>query len=271
MACTNPKPAWKTKNGKIAFEAPKWTRKADYFVPCEKCLACTAQKSQYWAIRMTHEAQTHKLSSFITLTYREEDCPEAISKKEAKAFIRRLRDYYTKDLRYFLCGEYGETTRRPHYHAIIFGTDFRSSRYTYTVNSDLFGNSELDRVWGKGHIGIADFTPATAMYTAGYVNKKLSDRDTFNSMSRFPPLGKRWLERNIDEIMRLDKCEFDGREYPVPPEYYRWAVEEGWITEAQHEAAKERRMQFKARIDWIARKNRAINYTDKVKRKVEKV
>jgi hypothetical protein len=40
-------------------------------------------------------------------------------------FMKRLRDRIKPlKIRFFHCGEYGDLTRRPHYHALIFGYDF---------------------------------------------------------------------------------------------------------------------------------------------------
>jgi hypothetical protein len=37
-------------------------------------------------------------------------------------FMKRLRDRIKPlKIRFFHCGEYGDKTRRPHYHALIFG------------------------------------------------------------------------------------------------------------------------------------------------------
>ena len=230
MSCYKSKPAWKAtypnENGKhpIRFNQPGDKRTPDYFIDCGKCEGCRARQRMDWAIRMSHEAAEHKHNSFLTLTYDDDNLPEdgKIHRKHVKNFLERLEYKLGYKPRYYVCGEYGELTRRPHYHAIIFGDDFRESRYTYAINDKLYGNKDLERVWRNGAISIADFSHATALYTAGYVTKKISDTDNFSMQSRNPPLGKTWVRKHHDNIRRLERITIEGQEYPIPKVYMKW-------------------------------------------------
>ncbi len=224
MTCLKSKPAWSTtfpnENGKhpIRFQGKKTT--PDYFVPCGRCIGCRADQSLEWSIRMFHESQMHERSCFVTLTY--ENAPDKINKQDPQKFIKRLRK--EKSVRYFLTGEYGEQTRRPHYHAIIFGEDYLGG--AYPISSQLYGNGILERLWSHGQVGISEFTMATAMYVAGYCNKKLGDPDTFSIMSKKPPLGKPWLDQHRDNIRRNELVVIDGQEFPIPKRYIDWLDQE---------------------------------------------
>ena len=68
----------------------------------------------------------HAQSAFITLTYADEYLPSDGKLKylDFQLFMKRLRKYCGKEISFFMCGEYGEKTARPHYHACIFGYDF---------------------------------------------------------------------------------------------------------------------------------------------------
>ena len=70
------------------------------------------------------EVMEHEASCFITLTYNDENLPNppVVSKREAQLFIKRLRKLlYPKLFRYYIVGEYGDKSNRPHYHALLFG------------------------------------------------------------------------------------------------------------------------------------------------------
>ena len=163
----------------------------------------------------------HDENCFITLTYRNECLPGDLSihKEELQKFFKRLRKNTGKKIRYFACGEYGEKTSRPHYHAIIFGYDFPDKYlHTMTKRGDaLYRSPILEEAWKLGHSTIGDVTFESAAYVARYVMKKrkgdkedikkhyeMLDPETgeihsvepeFCLMSRRPGLGKTWLEK----------------------------------------------------------------------------
>lgn len=64
-----------------------------------------------WAVRCVHEAKFHEKSMFITLTYDEKNVPEdyGLHHEHFQKFIRSFRKRTGEKLRYFMCGEYGET------------------------------------------------------------------------------------------------------------------------------------------------------------------
>ena len=106
-------------------------------VPCGKCIGCRLEYSRQWANRCMLELQYHDSSYFVTLTYNEEHVPRSyygnpetgealpsltLCKRDFQLFMKRLRKRFSDDtIRFFMCGEYGPTTFRPHYHAILFG------------------------------------------------------------------------------------------------------------------------------------------------------
>lgn len=141
---------------------------------------------------MMLESMLHPHSCFITLTYDEAHLPEggSLVPKDAELFLKRLRKRLEPvRLRYFLSGEYGDQTWRPHYHAILF-------------NVPLTAHADIDAVWQKGMIHVGEATRESMQYVAGYVAKKLSsERDMhyaghpllfpeFARMSRRPGLGR---------------------------------------------------------------------------------
>lgn len=158
----------------------------------------------------------HEQNSFITLTYK--NSPPCLNKRDLQLFIKRLRCSYR--LRYFACGELGEYTKRPHYHAIIFGQDFLGG--AYQINDELYSNPIVDKIWGHGFVSIGRVSMESCMYVSGYVHKKIGDPNTFNVMSRRPGIGRGWLDVYRESIARIGKVVIQGNEYPIPKRYLDW-------------------------------------------------
>lgn len=247
MPCYKSRPAWKSTlphQGKHSINFKfRSDREPDYFIDCGKCQGCLARARSDWATRIYHESTCWDRNAFLTLTYDDDHLPEdgKIRKDDIQWFIRKLRKESNRPIRYYACGEYGEKTGRPHYHAIIFNEDFLNSRHQYAINDSMYGNSELQRTWGHGQVTVAQFNLARAKYTAGYVTKKINDTDTFALMSRRPPIGREWLKRNHDNIRRNKTIVIDGQEHPIPRAYMNWmrGVEEfDHIKEVMREKVK---------------------------------
>nr|UXQ88094.1 MAG: replication initiation protein [Microvirus sp.] len=220
MACVYPLDAWhsqkRSNTGKrpIVFNPREAYTDKKLQLPCGKCIGCHADKSRTWATRMQHEATQHKQNSFVTLTYGE-PAPSHINKRDLQLFFKRLRKL--TPFRYFAVGEYGTKTHRPHYHAIIFGSDFLGN--AYQITDTLYSNPQLDKAWGHGLVSVGDVTPASIAYVAGYCNKKLTDPDTFNLMSRKPGIGHTWLDKYHEDLTRTGAVVIDGQELPIPKAY----------------------------------------------------
>ena len=223
MKCYAPLPAYRShvnpKTGKqsISFQ-PQDSIGNRLELPCGKCPACRADQSMMWSVRCHQEASLHDQNSFITLTYDDANCPPQLQKEDLQNFFKRLRNRYGK-LRYFACGEYGDKTRRPHYHALIFGHDFLGGAHPL---GEHFINETLTDTWGKGHTLVDPVNMASCCYVAGYTNKKNGDPDTFTLMSRNPGIGKNWLKAYADDLRRNGTVAIEGREYSIPKRYLAW-------------------------------------------------
>lgn len=96
-------------------------------IPCGKCAACLSNRRSDWAVRLEQEFRVSENAHFLTLTYSDEHlCYGAISefatlvRSDIQLFMKRLRKRCDSKLKYYVAGEYGSRTYRPHYHAIIF-------------------------------------------------------------------------------------------------------------------------------------------------------
>lgn len=176
-------------------------------------------------MRCVHEASCHAQNSFLTLTYRD-PAPERLEKEDLQRFFKRLRKAVGK-LRYFACGEYGERTKRPHFHALIFGHDFLDGSYRTGMGpkspNEYYVNPLISDVWGNGHVTIAPCEPASVFYVCGYSLKNLGDPDCFHMCSRRPYIGAGWLREHHDDLVRNGFVTVDGVKHSPPASYLRRA------------------------------------------------
>lgn len=145
---------------------PKWVcpRYVPELVPCGKCLACLVNKRNEWAFRLEQEYKASHGACFVTLTYHPKFCPDyGLDKKHVQKYMKRLRKVCSDKLRYFLVGEYGTRTQRPHYHIILFNYGERNIE------------TEIRQAWSSRKseaFGIVDIRPLTAgriLYCTKYI------------------------------------------------------------------------------------------------------
>ncbi|AXH74859.1 MAG: replication initiator protein [Microviridae sp.] len=249
MACYSPITGYmaKTPNatGKrsIVFNRSAGFIDKEVQLPCGNCIGCRIDKSRMWAIRCVHESKMHKKNCFVTLTYKDEELPEdmSLNKKHLQDFFKRLRANYGP-FRYYASGEYGDNTKRPHYHVLFFGIDFSEDRkkFSQSKNGDTTYKSELlSRTWGFGLCDIGSFNYSSAAYVARYIVKKMSgdfadsaysryDSRTgecfrvapeFSLMSRNPGIGSTWYDKYKTDVFPSDFLVHKGKKHPVPRYY----------------------------------------------------
>lgn len=197
-------------------------------LPCGHCYSCGIDYARMWASRIMLEAEDHSHNCFITLTYDEFHCPERLSKRDLQLFIKRLRKAVQCPIRFFACGERGEKSNRPHYHAIIFGYDFPDKVELKRSGSGLiiYRSPLLEKLWSikdkngrlvsLGISSIGSVTPESAQYVAKYsLKRKLTgvDSDEFVLMSRRPGIG---LNGYKSEQWSTDKLYLFGQHYKIP-------------------------------------------------------
>jgi hypothetical protein len=179
-----------------------------YDVPCGKCVECLTNRRVQWSLRLQLEQKNSYNSKFVTLTYDEDHVKTSLDKFDCQLFLKRLRHnitssgtYLSKNLKvpenalkYYLAGEYGSQTKRPHYHAIMFNLPFSKN--------DLIEKVELRKLllhsWGNGEVDIGNVTPASIHYVSGYIMEDVKDK--FCLMSK--GLGKGYL---TDEMVNYHK------------------------------------------------------------------
>lgn len=200
-------------------------------------------------MRCFHEAQLHRSNCFLTLTYRDELLPEggSLCVADWQKFAKRLRKRMGR-FRYLMCGEYGERTWRPHYHALLFGLDFHMDRQVWERKRayTTWRSAILEEVWPFGQSLIGNLTMETCEYVARYVTKKLTGelgkevygerKPPFITMSRRPGIGSEWLKRFESDVYPADVVRVNGRAYR-PPRFYDERLDE----EEREELKRKRR------------------------------
>uniref|UniRef100_A0AAU8B1R4 Replication initiator protein n=1 Tax=Dulem virus 141 TaxID=3145618 RepID=A0AAU8B1R4_9VIRU len=246
MPCYHPIQAWMipgnaARKSKVFFNLADSPIPPSYLtpvkLPCGKCIGCRLERSRQWAMRCVYESQLHRENCFITLTYDDACCPRDMSlvPRDLQLFFKRLRKTYSeKRIRFFACGEYGEHTLRPHYHACLFGIDFTKGMKRKTVETEtgikvVKFNSDLNRVWGLGNTFVGSMTFESAAYVARYCTKKVLGAAAdahyngrvpeFVRMSRRPGIGGTWFDCYGLQSMRLDTCVSRGVACR-PPKYF---------------------------------------------------
>lgn len=252
MGCFYPLHAFRlvsqrTENGKskIVFSRKELTNHAfePIEIACGQCRGCRIDKAKGWALRCVHEAELHDDNCFITLTYRDENLPEhgSLKKKDFQLFMKRLRKFFRGvRIRFYMCGEYGEQLKRPHFHACLFGLDFPDKiLWDKREGVSLYRSAILEKLWPYGYSIIGEVTYDSAAYVARYIMKKINGRDKeehykrvniktgeviqiqqeFTTMSRRPGIGKEWLQKYHKDVYPKDFTTYKGKKFR-PPRYY---------------------------------------------------
>lgn len=264
MPCTRPLTAYKDADSRVVFKEQDGLG-VPLQLPCGQCQDCRLQRSAEWATRITHEADLHDRNSFLTLTYSDEHLPAdgGLAQRDFQLFMKRLRQEVGK-VRYYACGEYGEQTFRPHYHACLFGEDFSEDRELVSQNHQgdrVYKSDWLDWIWKKGGCRIGNLTEQSAAYVARYCMKKATGPlaqvryQTVNTttgevsaveserawMSLKPGIGADWFKRyGHTDVFPIDQVVINGAKRKVPRYYDKlWERDERDITTIKK--ARERR------------------------------
>lgn len=269
MPCYHPQTVYRSKaltvNGKRTLVWNKKDSNGDTLqISCGQCVGCRLEKSRVWACRISNEASLYDKNCFITLTYAPENLPQngSLLPRDFTLFLKRLRKKYGADIRFYMCGEYGEQLGRPHYHACLLNFDFPDKyHFRNTKRGDRIYRSEsLEKLWGLGHCEIGQVTFESAAYCARYITKKVTgklaeshysvlDLDTgeiisklpeYTNMSRKPGIGAPWLQKFHADVYSYDQLVIRGGIKVPPPRFYNNRYE---MMEPEHYARiKSRRL-----------------------------
>lgn len=240
MSCYHPLKAFRTPHGVVFQELGRHDILGDIEIPCGQCIGCRYRKASDWATRCMHEAAMHSANCFVTLTYGRDALPPdgSLEHRDFQLFLKRLRfEVFPQPVRFYMCGEYGPKHFRPHYHACLFGVDFRSDRVQAGKSKSgmvFYDSPQLARLWGHGRVSVQDLTRETAGYCARYIMKKqvgpgaqaayvtpdgVIRRAEYAAMSLKPGIGAEWYKKFGRDVYPHDFVIADGSKVP-PPRYY---------------------------------------------------
>lgn len=227
------------------------------FLPCGNCPACNLARAREWSSRMALELPYYRPGSvyFVTLTYDEMHVPwyipddsdfppvQTLRKRDIQLLIKRIRKTLPpRSFRYYVVGEYGPKTLRPHYHAIFYGLEFPDLVCTRNSHSGspLYESDLMYSFWSdlsgraKGNVYIAPVSVETCIYTARYTAKKMlgdnfksvGNESPFQLMSQKPPFARRWYDDNPEWYLldgHYSLC-YNGaqKDIQLPSVFYRW-------------------------------------------------
>lgn len=222
-------------------------------LPCGNCTGCRLERSRQWAIRCMNEASLHDRNCFLTLTYRDKKSGDSLNKRDIVLFMKSLREALRPRLvRFFQCGEYGDSGNLPHHHMLLFGEDFSSDRELFGVSygNRIYRSPLLERLWPHGFSSIGNLTFDSACYVARYVMKKINGPDSadfygdrfppFITMSRRPGIGAGFFGKYSEDFYPKDFITFNDGQRIRPPRYYDRLYEQMHGEEALKEVKDKR-------------------------------
>lgn len=122
---------------------------------------------------------------------------KSLSPRHPQLWLKRLRKEVESGVRYYLVGEYGDVTHRPHYHAALFG--FRPGDHVNPgdIRRGKRCSCILCSSWTLGSVHVGDLTRQSAAYIAGYVTKRMTAHDDPRLNGRYPEFARMSLKPGI--------------------------------------------------------------------------
>ena len=170
---------------------------------CGQCMPCRINRKRLWTGRLLLESTLHRHSCFVTLTYDETHLPKdnSLSVPHYQQFIKRLRRVTNKKIVYYIVGEYGDTTVRPHYHAVLFGIHCPEGLIERKKinNLNLYWSEQklLARCWTRGNIHVGTVTPFSLQYSCGHLTKAMTKSTDPRLNGKYPEFARMSLKPAI--------------------------------------------------------------------------
>lgn len=203
-------------------------------LPCGRCPECLKSRTSAWSFRLRQEEKRSTSAHFVTLTYDTHHVPitsngyMSLRKSDLQNFFKRLRKLhfkhdgnYDRKIKYYACGEYGDTKARPHYHIILFNS-----------TTDIIEQAWSLKGYRLGEIHIGTVSEASVGYTLKYICKesRVPQHRNDDRLPEFPLMSKRLGDNYLtDAIRTYHHADLENRMYiPIEnnqkiamPRYYK--------------------------------------------------
>lgn len=178
---------------------------------CYTCPPCRAKRKNQWSSRLFLESMAWRDNAFVTLTYDHKELPEngTLVPQHVQGFLKRLRSRISPTkIRFFLAGEYGSKTERPHYHLILYNyrncfrgmSDLRLQNCCPSCDlvQEAWTNPQTGRPFGK--VQLTPVSNKACNYIAKYVTKGWTKKNESNEKllrGRHPEFIRMSLRKGI--------------------------------------------------------------------------
>lgn len=251
MACSKPRTAYLTTEGKVTFSARAPDLARPLYLPCRKCELCLRSRKRDLMSRLVMEGWSHSRNICATFTYSDDNLPEGggVSKRDAQLLVKRVREYVARHhqarIRVHVVAEYSPVRKRPHLHAIFFGwrpDDSVPHGLSQKARRPEFFSQTLSDLWGRGRVTFQDFSAGAAAYVAKHQSSKarrkgaaeLAVQNPDGTWRWLPPefelrplrpgLGAAFFEKHQAQLLAHDGVVVDGVKVPLP-DYFNTLAE----------------------------------------------
>lgn len=186
-------------------------------VACGNCLPCRINKKTFWQNRISYDVMSMNKkglgSTFAGLSVDDNHITTNYSlvKDDLQKVIKRLRHHSPIKFKHFSIGEYGDDSKRPHYHSILIG-----------VPSEL-ASDVLRKSWKLGFSTAEPVTSGRIRYVVDYLDcVSFEGKKTFEDLGLVPPfnlhsngIGASLFNSQKDLIMETGHYISRGKLFPI--------------------------------------------------------
>lgn len=218
-------------------------------VPCYYCVVCVGSRLNKICTRCELESYSHCRPFFFTLTINDDSMEKFSTKettvREIQLFLKRLRmilhrEYFKynnledKPLKYSISNDYCKTTKRLHFHGLLWIDDDCLRKHVEFIYIDSQGIKRrqyyplvkkfMELSWRNGFVQLDEAKDGTGKYAFKYASKIHLGEGRFKVMLKSTKLGYDALLDHIEDIRKypektkmsvLDKFSGEIKEIPI--------------------------------------------------------